>query len=122
MIREELAAEHAADKQAAVDKAVDEMNAVLAQTRVDFATEKAAAEEHLAESVSKAVEETVEAVTARLEATHSLEKQELAERQKAFNITFKRLMQQLVDQPDKLAAQGMMASPSANLAIKYESL
>lgn len=111
-MREMMVTEHEADKAAAVEKAVDEANAHLAKVRLDSATEKA-------NSVSEAVQEAI----AACEAANHLERQKLAERQKAFNITFKRLMQDLVDQPDRLASP-RLASPStreANLTIKYES-
>lgn len=113
-MRELLAKEHAADKQAAVDKAEAEANSVLAQVRIEMTTDKN-------DSIRAAVEETEMAVTTRLETAHRMQREKLAERQKAFNITFKKLMQELADQPDRVASP-RRASPTAQeaaLAIKY---
>ena len=93
-MREELKDEHAAEVKAAVAAAEDEAAKAMAQVRIDTTNEK---EDAVAK---KAIAETEKAVTARMEEELI---NPLAQRQKAFNATFKKLMTELFEQPEKLA-------------------
>jgi len=122
-MREALAKEHADALQAAVQRATDEGATALAQAHIEFTAEKVEFDAVKAAAVEKAVADTELVVTERLETAHRVDKEGLAQRQREFNLTLKKLMQELFNQPDRLASPSM-ASPKAQeaaLAIKYQS-
>lgn len=115
-MREAMSKEHADELQAAVQRAQDESATALAQAHIEFTAEKVEFDSMQKAAVAKAVVDTERMVTDRLEAAHRIDKEGLAQRQREFNQTLKKLMQELFSQPDRLASP---KAQEAALAIKY---